>query len=264
MSPYKVSLLLSLFLYFFIITSKVFFSIENRVEKEVFSPFFLLCVYGHAVGALRINKKILPTDGPDDDGLKAEEKKKLRFLCAQYLLRFPPLLSLYPQRKKKRKSLLYLVGLIAPSSFFSFYSPHPTTTGVPPPTRRAYYRRRPARRSIAGWAKEKGVGGTRMGWSVVVSLYVLLHPSLTHLVEAQSLTGRRSASTVFHPSTLSDKLFVSCVFVCVLNLKRTKKFSHNYIGRVFQSLIANQCEVVRTERNFFLSKNICEKKKKKL
>jgi hypothetical protein len=40
MSPYKVSLL-----YFFIITSKVFFSIENRVEKEVFSPFFCcVCV----------------------------------------------------------------------------------------------------------------------------------------------------------------------------------------------------------------------------
>lgn len=90
-----------------------------------------VCVYGHAVGALRINKKNLPTDGPDDDGLKAEEKKKLRFLGAQYLLRFPPLLSLYPQRKKKRKFLLYLVGLIAPSSSssFSFYSPHPTNRG---------------------------------------------------------------------------------------------------------------------------------------
>lgn len=158
-----------------------------------------MCVYGHAVGALRINKKSpnRRTRRRRAQGGRKEEAKVLGRTIPSPISSSS--LSLPAKGRKKRKFLLYLVGLIAPSSSsFSFYSPHPTNRGptsdatrVLQETTGAPLHRRVGKRE-GGWGHTDGVE------SVVVALYVL-HPSLTHLVEAQSLTGRRSASTVFPP-----------------------------------------------------------------
>ena len=177
------------------------------MEKEVFSFFFFyihiyfflcecVCVDGHTVRA-RINKYIQQQTKTTDrstttTGLKDEGERKERSCAHNTFSDF-----LYPQGNEEKKVPSFSLLFSRPSSssillFSPFFTP-PRLVHV-----RTYVGSGALHRRV-GWLKGsegRKANGVVPCMSSFVVVVAIIHPSLTHLVEPQSLTGRRSASTV--------------------------------------------------------------------